>query len=79
MGLRVFMDIKALNMVVEVGLVTGVTPTITPTGSATLYISFQFIFINNAHGLFILYAVVDMHRGKRGSLRSYLLVLGHPF
>ncbi|MDI5787694.1 hypothetical protein PO124_02160 [Bacillus licheniformis] len=27
-------DIRDLNMVVEVGLVTGVTPAMTPTGSA---------------------------------------------
>ena len=35
MGLRVFTAIRLLNMVVEVGLVVGVTPQITPTGSAT--------------------------------------------
>ncbi len=33
MGFLVFADIIDLNMVVEVGLVTGVTPAITPTGS----------------------------------------------
>ena len=35
MGLRVFIQISDLNRVVEVGLVTGVTPATTPTGSAT--------------------------------------------
>ena len=35
MGLRVFTAIRLLNSVVEVGLVVGVTPAITPTGSAT--------------------------------------------
>ena len=35
MGLRALAQIRDLNMVVEVGLVTGVTPATTPTGSAT--------------------------------------------
>lgn len=30
------MDIKALNIVVDVGLVTGVTPATTPIGYATI-------------------------------------------
>ncbi len=33
-GLRVLIEISALNIVVDVGFVTGVTPAITPTGSA---------------------------------------------
>ena len=33
-GLRVFSASSALKMVVEVGLVTGVIPATTPTGSA---------------------------------------------
>ncbi len=33
-GLRVMIEIRHLNMTVEVGLVTGVTPATTPTGSA---------------------------------------------
>ena len=35
MGLRALIHIRALNIVVEVGLVTGVTPATIPTGSAT--------------------------------------------
>ena len=34
-GQRVFNAIRDLKMAVEVGLVTGVTPATTPTGSAT--------------------------------------------
>ena len=34
-GLRAFVQISDLNIVVEVGLVTGVTPATMPTGSAT--------------------------------------------
>ncbi|OQA07687.1 MAG: hypothetical protein BWY65_01787 [Firmicutes bacterium ADurb.Bin373] len=34
-GFLVFIEIRDLNIVVEVGLVTGVIPAITPTGSAT--------------------------------------------
>ena len=37
-GFRVLMAISALKIVVEVGLVTGVTPAMTPTGSAILVI-----------------------------------------
>lgn len=33
-GLRVLIAINALNIVVDVGFVTGVTPQTTPTGSA---------------------------------------------
>ena len=35
MGFLVLAHINDLNIVVEVGLVTGVTPATTPTGSAT--------------------------------------------
>ena len=34
-GLRAFAQINDLNMVVDVGFVTGVTPATIPTGSAT--------------------------------------------
>ena len=36
MGFLPFIEIKALNIVVDVGFVTGVTPAITPMGSATV-------------------------------------------
>ncbi|MNV90001.1 hypothetical protein D3C71_1843420 [compost metagenome] len=42
-GFRVLAAIKDLNMAVEVGLVTGVTPAITPTGSAT-FLKFSYGF-----------------------------------
>ena len=35
MGFLVFKEIRLLKIAVEVGLVTGVKPAITPTGSAT--------------------------------------------
>ena len=39
-GLRVLMAMIALNIVVDVGFVTGVTPATTPTGSAMYVIPF---------------------------------------
>jgi hypothetical protein len=59
-GFRVLMQIKDLKMTVEVGLVTGVMPQTTPTGSAISVMPFDRVFLDDAHGLGVAHIVDDI-------------------
>jgi hypothetical protein len=59
-GLRVLMQIKDLKMTVEVGLVTGVMPQTTPTGSAISVMPFDRVFFDDAHRFGVTHIVDDV-------------------
>ncbi|GMA34716.1 hypothetical protein GCM10025876_09200 [Demequina litorisediminis] len=60
MGLRVFSAMSDLKIAVEVGLVTGVIPAMTPTGSAISVMPSRLVLVNDAHGLHRAHGVGDV-------------------